>query len=93
MLVRAGLCPDGKAIIALPSTTSKGESRIVSTLKQGAGVVTTRAHARYVVTEYGIAHLFGKSIRERARALIDIAHPKHRERLAEEAFKVVHNKM
>jgi acyl-CoA hydrolase len=91
--VTAGACPDGKAIIALPSTTSKGESRIVPYLKQGAGVVTTRAHAHYVVTEYGIASLFGKSIRERARALIDIAHPTHREKLEEMAYHVVHNKV
>ena len=59
----------------------KGESKIVGFLRQGAGVVTTRAHVRYIVTEYGIADLYGKSLRERARAIIDIAHPDHRENL------------
>lgn len=77
----ASLSPGGKPIIALPSQTSKGESRIVPTLKPGAGVVTTRAHVHYVVTEYGIAHLHGKSIRERAIALAQIAHPNHRDSL------------
>lgn len=71
----------GKAIIAMPSTTKKGESKIVGFLRQGAGVVTTPAHVRYIVTEYGIADLYGKSLRERARAMIDIAHPDHREEL------------
>ncbi|KAK8811267.1 hypothetical protein WA556_002815 [Blastocystis sp. ATCC 50177/Nand II] len=70
----------GKAIIAMPSTTKKGDSKIVGFLKQGAGVVTTRAHVRHIVTEYGIADLYGKSLRERARALID-THPDHREEL------------
>lgn len=65
----------------MPSTTKKGDSKIVGFLKQGAGVVTTRAHVRYIVTEYGIADLYGKSLRERARAMIDIAHPDHREEL------------
>ena len=71
----------GKPIIAMPSTTKKGESKIVGFLRQGAGVVTTRAHVRYIVTEYGIADLYGKSLRERARSIIDIAHPDHRENL------------
>ena len=71
----------GKPIIAMPSTTKRGESKIVGMLRQGAGVVTSRAHVRYIVTEYGIADLYGKSLRERARALIDIAHPDHRESL------------
>ncbi len=72
----------GKAIIALPSTAKSGTvSRIVSLLEHGAGVVTTRGDVRYVVTEYGIAHLFGKTLQERAKALIDIAHPKFREAL------------
>jgi acyl-CoA hydrolase len=57
-------------------------------LKQGAGVVTTRAHVQYIVTEYGVADLRGKSIRERARMLINIAHPDHREQLEREAFEV-----
>lgn len=68
----------GKPIIALPSTTSRGESKIVPRLKRGAGVVTTRAHVHWVVTEYGAVNLFGKPIRERVKALISIAHPLHR---------------
>ena len=81
----AALSEGGKPIIALPSVTSKGGSRIVSTLQPGAGVVTTRGHAQYIVTEYGIAYLYGKNLRERARALIAIAHPDHREALEREA--------
>ncbi|CAL8079567.1 unnamed protein product [Calicophoron daubneyi] len=77
----------GKPIVALNSTTKTGESKIVPVLKTGAGVVLTRAHVHYVVTEYGIAQLFGKSIRQRARALIDIAHPKHRESLEQAAYE------
>ena len=77
----AGLCPDGVPILALPSTTSAGESRIVNFLREGAGVVTTRAHVHYVVTEYGIAYLWGKPLSERARLLIGIAHPAHRDAL------------
>jgi acyl-CoA hydrolase len=71
----------GKPIIALASRTLKGVPRIVPVLKPGAGVVTTRAHVRYVVTEYGIAYLFGKNLRQRAKALINIAHPDDRENL------------
>lgn len=82
----ASLSEGGKPIIALPSTTSKGISRIVPFLKQGAGVVTTRAHAHYVVTEYGIAYLYGKNLKQRAQALINIAHPDHRETLERAAF-------
>ncbi|MBN9298131.1 MAG: acetyl-CoA hydrolase/transferase family protein [Filimonas sp.] len=74
----AALSEGGKPIIAMPSRTRKGLSRIVSTLKPGAGVVTTRAHMHYVVTEYGIANLFGKNLRQRAKALIEIAHPDDR---------------
>ncbi len=81
----ASLSEDGKPIIALPSVTSKGESRIVAFLKEGAGVVTTRGHVHWVVTEYGIVDLFGKGLKQRARALINIAHPDHRENL-EKAF-------
>lgn len=77
----ASLSDDGKPIIAIPSTTSKGLSRIVPYLKEGAGVVTTRGHVHWVVTEYGIVDLFGKSLKQRAKALIDIAHPDHREML------------
>ena len=83
----AALSEDGKPIIALPSTTSKGLSRIVPLLKPGAGVVTTRAHAHYIVTEYGIAYLYGKNMRQRAKALIEIAHPNHREELEQAAFE------
>ncbi|MDX1618586.1 MAG: acetyl-CoA hydrolase/transferase C-terminal domain-containing protein [Balneolaceae bacterium] len=83
----ASLSEGGKPIIALPSTTRKGISRIVPYLKQGAGVVTTRAHVHYVVTEYGVANLYGKNMHQRARALIDIAHPDHREELEKEAFE------
>src|SRR5206468_9202696 len=73
-------------IIALPSTTSDGKiSRIVTRLKSGAGVVTTRADVHYVVTEFGIADLHGKSVRERTLALIHIAHPKFRDDLLREA--------
>ncbi len=77
----ASLSEDGKPIIALPSTTSKGESRIVSYLKEGAGVVTTRGHVHWVVTEYGIVNLFGKNLKQRGKELIRIAHPNHREQL------------
>lgn len=75
----ASLSEGGKAIIALPSVTNKGENKIVPFLKQGAGVVTTRAHVQYIVTEYGIANLYGKTLRQRAKAMLDIAHPDHRE--------------
>ncbi len=77
----ASLSKEGKPIIALPSTTSKGISRIVPFLKQGAGVVTTRGHIHWVVTEYGNINLFGKNLLQRARALQSIAHPAHREEL------------
>jgi acyl-CoA hydrolase len=83
----AALSEGGKPIIAIPSTTSKGVSRIVPFLKQGAGVVTTRAHVHYVVTEYGTAFLLGKNMHQRARALINIAHPDHRESLERAAFE------
>lgn len=84
---------NGKPIIALPSTTRDGKiSRIVSWLKTGAGVVTSRADVHYVVTEYGVANLHGKTVRERAIALIHIAHPKFRDELMREAreAKLVH---
>lgn len=77
----------GKPILAMPSVTSRGESKIVPFLKQGGGVVTTRAHVHYIVTEYGIAHLFGKNLRQRAYELIRIAHPDHRQALEEAAFE------
>src|SRR4029079_19036815 len=82
----AALADEGRAIIALPSTAAAGTvSRIVSHLRPGAGVVTPRAHVRTVVTEYGVAELFGRSIRERVAALIAIAHPDHRDALRHEA--------
>lgn len=87
----ASLSEGGKPIIALPSVTVHGESKIVPFLKSGAGVVTTRAHVHYIVTEYGIAYLYGKNLTERARALIEIAHPMHREKLAEAAFLIRKN--
>jgi Acetyl-CoA hydrolase/transferase C-terminal domain len=83
----AALSPGGKPIIALPSTSRRGESRIVPSLKPHAGVVTTRANVHWVATEYGAVFLFGKSVRERAEKLISIAHPRHREQLAHEARK------
>jgi acyl-CoA hydrolase len=86
----ASLSPGGKPIIALPASTTRGETRIVPMLKPGAGVVTTRAHVHYVVTEHGIANLFGKSLRERAKALISIADPKHREALERAAIERFH---
>ena len=78
----AALSPGGKAIIALPSTAKGGSvSRIVPVLDEGAGVTTTRAHVQYIITEYGIAEMHGASIRERATALIRIAHPSFRDEL------------
>lgn len=73
------ICHSGKTFIALPSTTSRGETKIVENITCGGGVVSTRAQAQYIVTEYGIAELRAKSLPERARALINIAHPNHRE--------------
>ena len=80
----AVLSEGGKAIIAITSRTKKGQSRIVPTLKTGAGVVSTKAHVHYVVTEYGCVDLYGKNISQRARALISIAHPEDRELLERE---------
>jgi len=81
----ASLSEGGLPIIALPSQTNKGVSRIVPFLHEGAGVVTTRGHVHWVVTEYGIANLFGKNLKQRAQLLIGLAHPDHREDL-ERAF-------
>ncbi len=86
----ASLSPGGKPIFALPARTAKGVSRIVPILKPGAGVVTTRAHVHYVVTEYGVADLYGKNLRQRATALIGIAHPEDREDLERAAFERFH---
>ena len=88
----ASLSEGGKPIIALPSSTSRGQTKIVPTLKNGAGVVTTRAHVHYVVTEWGIADLYGKSIKQRIKSMIDIAHPDHREEIERQAFEVYHLK-
>jgi acyl-CoA hydrolase len=88
----AALSEGGKPIIALASRTSKGIPRIVPCLKEGAGVVTTRAHIHYVITEYGSVYLFGKNLRQRGAALISIAHPDDRESLEKsffERFKVL----
>ncbi|WP_299121752.1 acetyl-CoA hydrolase/transferase C-terminal domain-containing protein [uncultured Tenacibaculum sp.] len=83
----ASLSKEGKAIIAMPSMTPKGISKITPFLKEGAGVTTTRAHVHYVATEYGVVNLFGKSLKQRAKALISIAHPNFREELEREAAK------
>jgi len=85
----AALAPDGRAIIALPSMAAGGTiSRITPTLPLGAGVVTSRAHVRTVVTEYGVAELFGRSIRERVAGLVAIAHPDERDELISEARRL-----
>ncbi|SFZ93764.1 Acyl-CoA hydrolase [Flaviramulus basaltis] len=85
----ASLSEGGKAIIALPSITKKGISRIVPSLKPGAGVVTTRSHVHYVVTEYGIANLYGKTIKDRVKALVNIAHPDHREFIDKAYYELI----
>lgn len=83
----AALSMGGKPIIALPSRTNKGTSRIVPFLHSGAGVVATRAHAHYIVTEHGVAYLYGKNLRQRAKTLIDIAHPDDKEQLEKACFE------
>lgn len=83
----ASLSNGGKPIIALTSRTKKGMARIVPYLKEAAGVVTTRGHVHYVVTEYGVANLFGKNLRQRAKLLIDIAHPDDREALLKYCYE------
>jgi acyl-CoA hydrolase len=87
----SALSAGGKPIIALNSRTAKGVPRIVPYLREGAGVVTTRGHVHFVVTEYGAVNLFGKNLRQRAKLMIDIAHPDDREMLMKycyERFKV-----
>jgi 4-hydroxybutyrate CoA-transferase len=87
----AALSEGGKAIIAMPSTARQGQlSRIVTTLKPGAGVVTTRGHVQYVVTEYGVVDLHGLNLKQRAQALISIAHPDFRAELAREVRAIRH---
>ncbi|MBP9690389.1 MAG: acetyl-CoA hydrolase/transferase family protein [Bacteroidia bacterium] len=83
----AALSEGGKPIIAIPSVTAKGISRIAPYLKEGAGVVTTRGHLHWVVTEYGASNLFGMNLEQRAKALIKLAHPDHREILEKSAFE------
>jgi acyl-CoA hydrolase len=83
----ASMSDGGKPIIAVSSRTPKGIPKIVPTLKVGAGVVSTRANQHYVVTEYGVAFLYGKSLKQRAKALIEIAHPDDREMLEKAAFE------
>lgn len=82
----ASLSEGGKPIMAMMSVTAKGESKIVPHLKAGAGVITTRAHMHYVITEFGVADLYGKNFYQRACALVRIAHPDHREALNREIF-------
>jgi 4-hydroxybutyrate CoA-transferase len=89
----ARMSEDGKAIIALPSTAKANVSRIVPTLKAGAAVTASRNDVDYVVTEYGIASLKGKTVRARMKALIDIAHPRFREELTRKAHEVYHLKL
>jgi 4-hydroxybutyrate CoA-transferase len=83
----ATLSEGGKAIIALPSRTSKGIARIVPSLKLGASVVTTRAHVQYIVTEYGVADLYAKNLRDRAKGMLNISHPDDRANLIQTIYK------
>lgn len=83
----AALSEGGKPILALRSITKNGDSKIVPFLKEGAGVVTTRAHVHYVVTEFGVAYLYGKNLRQRAEALMNVSHPDHRENLDKAIFE------
>jgi acyl-CoA hydrolase len=85
----ASLSEGGKAIIALPSITKSGESRIVPFLKQGAGVVSTRSHVQYIITENGIADLYGKTLKQRATEMVKIAHPNHQEWIEEDYFNLI----
>jgi acyl-CoA hydrolase len=85
----ASLSDGGKPIIALPSITKNGISKIVDTLNPGASVVTTRAHVHYIVTENGVAHLYAKNLKQRAKELINIAHPSVQEELERKAFEIL----
>ncbi|MEZ4924084.1 MAG: acetyl-CoA hydrolase/transferase C-terminal domain-containing protein [Crocinitomicaceae bacterium] len=83
----------GKPILALPSITKDGKSKIVSAMGPGTPVVTTRAHVHYIVTEFGVAYLHGKNLKERAEAMIQIAHPDHREQLEKEVWEIFKQSM
>ena len=85
----ASLSEGGKAIIALPSVTKSGESRIVPYLKTGAGVVTTRSHVQYIITENGIADLYGKTLKQRAQEMIKIAHPNHQQAIEKAYYEML----
>lgn len=85
----ASLSDGGKAIIALPSITKRGESRIVPYLKQGAGVVSTRSHVQYIITENGIADLYGKTLKQRTAEMIRIAHPNHQESIEKVYYEML----
>lgn len=89
----ASLSEGGKAIIALPSRTHKGIPRIVSMLKPGASVSTTRAHVHYIVTEHGIAYLYGRNLKERAAAMVKIAHPDDREEMMRAVYEIYRIKL
>ncbi|MEL6557805.1 MAG: acetyl-CoA hydrolase/transferase C-terminal domain-containing protein [Bacteroidota bacterium] len=83
----ATLSERGKAILALPSRTNKGINRITNCLKSGASVVTTRAHVQYIITEYGIADLYARNLKDRVKQMINIAHPEDREMLSEKIYE------
>ena len=85
----ASLSEGGKAIIALPSITKRGESRIVPYLKQGAGVVSTRSHVQYIITENGIAKLYGKTLKQRIDEMVKIAHPTHQENIERSYYEML----
>lgn len=85
----ASLSEGGKAIIALPSITKRGESRIVPYLKQGAGVVSTRSHVQYIITENGIADLYGKTLKQRVTEMVKIAHPNHQESIERAYYEML----
>jgi len=87
----ASLSEGGKPILVINSRSKKGIPKIVPSLRMGAGVVTTRSHVHYVVTEHGIAHLYGKTLNERAKSLIDISHPEDREMLERHWFDIYRN--
>jgi acyl-CoA hydrolase len=85
----ASLSEGGKAIIALPSITKRGESRIVPYLKQGAGIVSTRSHVQYIITENGIADLYGKTLKQRIDEMVKIAHPTHQENIERSYYEML----